>query len=88
MQEIAQLSEASRELAMARLRMLEPHIHEGCALRPIALEAGVTLRTAQRWMALYQAHGLAGLARKGRGDKGARGQGRAARGVAQDTRGD
>jgi hypothetical protein len=26
---------------MARLRMLEPHLHDGCALRPIALEAGV-----------------------------------------------
>ena len=72
MQELAGLSEESRELAMSRFRMLEPHLHKGCALKPIAREAGVPFRTAQRWVASYQKSGLSGLVRKGRQDRGVR----------------
>jgi len=38
-------------------------------LAHIAREQGIILRTARRWVERYRKHGLAGLARKERGDK-------------------
>src|SRR5262245_14468971 len=55
---------------MARFAVLRPHLEAGVLLTCAAKEAGVPLRTAQRWLALYHRDGLAGLARSIRGDAG------------------
>jgi putative transposase len=52
--------------------MLRPHLQDGLSLRAVAQDAGVPFRTAQRWVAQYHEHGLAGLARKERQDRGSR----------------
>lgn len=66
------MAEAVREAAMNRFRLLQPHLKKCLPLRVVASEAGVAFRTAQRWAARYQAHGLAGLARVTREDRGRR----------------
>jgi len=72
MQELLGLSEGDRDIAMERFRCLQPHLEQNRALRLVAAEAGVTLRTAQRWVVLYRTSGLAALARKTRLDQGVR----------------
>lgn len=57
---------------MDRFRFLQPHLEQGCPLRPLVAEAGIAFRTAQRWVAQYRGFGLAALARKNRDDRGAR----------------
>jgi transposase len=53
-------------------RPARPHLEDGVPLARAADAAGVPLRTAQRWLARYRRDGLAGLARLGRSDAGAR----------------
>lgn len=69
---LADLDEAQREAAMRRWRVLRPCVEDYAPLSVSAAAAGVPLRTAQRWLARYRADGLAGLARRPRGDRGAR----------------
>ncbi len=57
---------------MARWEALRPHVEDGVPLSWAAKEAGVGLRTAQRWLARYRAEGLSGLARASRADRGVR----------------
>jgi putative transposase len=68
----ATLNEGQRLLAMKRFGVLRPHLEEEISLARAAQDAGIALRTAQRWLTLYQECGLAGLARKVRGDAGVR----------------
>jgi len=63
---------AQRGEALRRWMVLRPHLEEGASLTATAAAGGVTLRTAQRWLALYRAGGLAGLARSSRADRGTR----------------
>ena len=72
MQTVGELSSASRDLALQRFRLLEPHLEHDRPLRVIAAEAGVPFRTVQRWAAQYRRFGLVALARKMRGDNGVR----------------
>lgn len=72
MSELSALPEADRQKALERFRVLEPHLKAGIPLILVARNAGISYRTAQRWVALYQRFGLAGLARKGRTDRGTR----------------
>lgn len=58
--------------AMARYRVLAPHLHDGVTLSAAAAEAGVPYRTAQRWLAAWRAGGLAALDKAARSDKGGR----------------
>ncbi|MBX5494365.1 MAG: helix-turn-helix domain-containing protein [Bryobacteraceae bacterium] len=53
-------------------RAAQPHVERDVPLPRAALEAGVPLRTAQRWLARYRASGVAGLARLPRADLGQR----------------
>jgi putative transposase len=69
---LVERDENLREQAMQRWRVLRPHVEDGVALSAAAEAAGVPLRTAQRWLERYRADGLAGLARRGRGDRGVR----------------
>lgn len=58
--------------ALARWQVLRSHLDDGVALARAAREAGVSPRTAQRWLARYRESGLAGLARAERTDAGRR----------------
>jgi putative transposase len=58
--------------ALERFALLRPHLEQGSALPPLARAGNVSLRAARRWVQLYRAHGLIGLARKGRTDRRAR----------------
>jgi len=69
---LVELSKAARMLALARWRVLRPHLEEGVPLARAARDAGVSLRTAQRWLMSFRADGLAGLARRQRVDRGRR----------------
>jgi putative transposase len=66
------LTEQQRAVAMRRFAILRPHLEAGVLLTVAAQEGGVPLRTAQRWLACYQAEGLVGLAPKRRSDRGTR----------------
>jgi len=69
---LVELPEAARAEALRRWRVLRPHLEDGVPLPRAAGEAGVRLRTAQRWLARFRADGLAGLARSARADRGTR----------------
>src|ERR1700677_4651716 len=69
MQTVGELSPASRDLALRRFRLLEPHLEHDRSLRVIAAEAGIPFRTVQRWAGQYRRFGLVALVRKKRHDK-------------------
>jgi putative transposase len=69
---ISGLSEAERARAFERFELLRPFLEEGVPLPRVAGARGLSLRTARRWAAQYRREGLAGLARKGRSDRGKR----------------
>lgn len=53
-----------------RMAVLRPHLFDGVPLAAAARRAGVSRRTATRWLAAYQAAGSAGLSPRERGDAG------------------
>src|SRR6516225_10683538 len=64
MEELSRLPQSLRKLALDRFHLLQPHLEEGRPLRPLAIKAGISYRTAQRWLRQYQRSGLAALVRK------------------------
>jgi putative transposase len=72
MDELSGLPEPVRKLALDRFRLLQPHLEQNRPLRPIAIDAGIPYRTAQRWVTRFQRFGLAALVRKKRTDAGVR----------------
>lgn len=66
------LSETERNRAFERFQLLRPALEEEVPLARGARDRGLALRTARRWIAQYSRDGLAGLARKGRSDRGKR----------------
>ena len=52
------------------LRVLQPCVEHDVPLTHVAHHHGLPLRTVQRWLAQYRRTGLAGLARRGRSDRG------------------
>ena len=66
------LSPDERTRALERYRILQPCVETGVPLTHIARDHGMSLRTAQRWLAQYRRYGLAGLARRERSDRGHR----------------
>ena len=69
---LAACTEEERQEAMGRFAVLRPHINDGVPLPEAARDAGVPLRSVQRWLARYRATGLAGLVRAPRSDTGHR----------------
>ena len=67
---LAGLPEARRRRAIERYDKLRPHLERDVPLKRVAEEAGVPLRTAQRWVSRYRRWGLAGLSRTARADRG------------------
>ena len=66
------LTETQREKALARFAIIRPFLEEGVSLTHIAQQHTMQLRTLQSWVQRYRRYGLAGLARKGRTDRGQR----------------
>ncbi len=66
----AGLDEQRRKQAMIRFAVLRPCLEEGVPLTRAASEAGIPVRTAERWLARYRQGGLVGLAHPGRRDAG------------------
>lgn len=67
---LADLNEAQRRHSMTRFAVLQPYLEGDTPLACIARDAGVPIRTVERWLACYRRDGLAGLARRVRGDAG------------------
>src|SRR3954467_12824439 len=65
-------TEEERQEAMRRFAGLRPPLNDGVPLPEAARDAGVPLRSVQRWLARYRATGLAGLVRATRSDPGNR----------------
>lgn len=66
---LTELTVDRRDEAIARFAVLKPHLEDGVSLRQAASDAGVAVRTAQRWLAKYRPAGLLGLARSTRSDR-------------------
>ena len=66
------LSEAEQVRALERYQIRAPFLEDGVPLARVARDRGLVLRTARRWVDRYRREGLAGLARKGRSDRGKR----------------
>ena len=64
------LTEEEGALALARYRLIQPCLEQGVPLAQVAKRHGLVRRTVQRWVARYQAHGVAGLTRRARADRG------------------
>src|SRR5215813_2511936 len=69
---VVMLTEAQRQVAMERFVVLQPHLEADVPLARAARQAGVPIRTAERWLARYRQQGLAGLARPVRRDAAVR----------------
>ena len=69
---LAQLSDTDRAAALTRFQVLRPHLEDGVPLARVARDQSLELRTLQRWLRAYRQHGLAGLARRKRRDRGRR----------------
>jgi putative transposase len=67
---LATLSEAARAEAHRRWLVLRAHLEDRVPLTRVAAQSGIPHRTLQRWLARYQAGGLAGLGRAARADRG------------------
>jgi putative transposase len=65
---IAALNEEQRQLAMKRFAVIQPHLEDNVPLARAARDAGVSIRTAERWLARYRRSGLMGLVRSARSD--------------------
>jgi len=72
MRSLAELSEDERHLALQRFHIIEPYIHQRETLRVIAQTHSLSKSTLSRWVLKYRKHGLFGLVRKPRSDKGTR----------------
>ena len=64
------LTDAQRKEAMARFEFLRPHVEGDVPLSRLAVQEGISIRTARRWLARYKQFGLIGLSRQPRADAG------------------
>lgn len=64
------MTEMQRVQALERFEVIRPYVEGRVSQTEIARGASVPLRTIQRWVGSYRKEGLAGLARKGRLDRG------------------
>ena len=67
---LVDLSEAQRRQAMTRFAVLRPYLEGDAPLARTARDAGVPIRTVERWLTRYRRDGLAGLTRRVRDDAG------------------
>jgi len=67
---LAALSEDQRRRALERFQVLRPFLEEGVPLAAVARAHALSPRTARYWVRQYRQHGLAGLVRRPRSDRG------------------
>jgi putative transposase len=67
---LTELSDAERNLALERFRVLRVCLEEGVSVAALAREQALRPRTVQRWLRAYRQEGLLGLVRKSRSDRG------------------
>jgi len=72
MEDLSAVPEDQRRVALERFKQIRAFLEDEAPLSRVAATAHVPLRTAQRWVALYRRHGLAGLVRRRRTDDGRR----------------
>ncbi len=60
------------DTALSRFRLLRLVIENGVSVPSLALTSGVSVPTLRRWLRLYRAHGVSGLRRRSRSDRGGR----------------
>jgi putative transposase len=70
--ELSTATATQRAQALAHFRLLRPFLEDEVPLPQIAALHRLSLRTLRRWVRQYRAHGLAGLMRAGRKDRGHR----------------
>jgi len=64
------LSTDERTRALQRYQILQPFLEHGLSLSQLAHHHDIPRRTLYDWLAQYQRHGLAGLTRRSRRDRG------------------
>lgn len=69
---LSELSEEEREEAFARYAIIGAYLEGDCSQVELSRRSGVPVKTLQRWVRRYRAHGLRGLARRTRSDRGKR----------------
>jgi transposase-like protein len=57
MDQLAELTEEARKLALDRFRLIQPHLEQNQSLQSVADAAGIPYRTVQRWVAQYRLFG-------------------------------
>jgi len=67
---LSAFTEAQRAEALRRFQIIRPFLEDGVPLTRIAAAHDLKLRTLRRWVQQYRAHGLSGLLRSERKDKG------------------
>ncbi|MBA3535680.1 MAG: DDE-type integrase/transposase/recombinase [Tatlockia sp.] len=67
---LTQLSDDERENATRKYQIIEPYINGEQLLKKIAEYKSIPIRTLNLWVRKYRTHGLVGLARQSRCDKG------------------
>ena len=58
--------------ALSRFRVLRPVLEAGVSITAVSAESGTPVSTLRRWLRLYRCHGLTGLHRRSRSDRGRR----------------
>lgn len=58
--------------ALSRFRLLRPVLEDGVSVPAVSTASGIPVPTLRRWLRLYRLHGLAGLHRCARSDRGQR----------------
>lgn len=69
---LTDMSEEERKAALVRYGIIGAYLEGDCSQVELSRRSGVPVKTLQRWVSLYRAHGLRGLARKTRADRGKR----------------
>jgi putative transposase len=67
---LSSLSVNDRARAFQRFKVIQPFLEDGAPIPKLAKEAGLSIRTARRWIKSYRDHGLAGLSKVRRADYG------------------
>jgi putative transposase len=67
---LSAFSEAQRAEALRRFQIIRPFLEDGVPLTRLAESHDLKLRTLRRWVQQYRTHGLSGLLRSVRKDKG------------------
>ena len=58
---LSAVSHDERIRALARYKIIQPHVEQGVPLAPLVHQQGIALRTAQRWVARHRHYGIVKL---------------------------